>query len=86
MVFGKSSTQGKFKKCPKFKLSCWITKLKSMIILMILTSLKLVVHPLKDGVYPCTLWSRRTGDLCGHGNLTPDELHDWLAHYGLEEK
>lgn len=47
---------------------------------------KLVVHPLKDGVYPCTLWSRRTGDFCGSGNLTPDGLHEWLAHYGLEEK
>ncbi len=47
---------------------------------------KLVVYPLKDGTYPCMLWSRRTGDLCGHGNLTPDELHDLLAHYGLEEK
>lgn len=47
---------------------------------------KLVVYPLKDGVYPCTLWSRKTGDWCGSGNLTPDKLHDWLAHYGLKEK
>lgn len=47
---------------------------------------KLVVHPLKNGVYMCTLWSRRTGDFCGSGKLTSDELHDMLAHYGLEEK
>lgn len=47
---------------------------------------KLVVYPLKDGKYPCILWSTRTGDFCGSGNLTPDELHNWLAHYGLEEK
>lgn len=47
---------------------------------------KLVVYPLKDGVYPCFLWSTRTGDCCGSGSLTPDRLHDWLAHYGLEEK
>ena len=46
---------------------------------------RLVVHPLKDGVYPCTLWSRRTGDLCGSGDLTPDELHNWLVYYGIKE-
>lgn len=47
---------------------------------------KLVVYPLKGGQYPCTLWSRRTGDFCGGSSLTPDELHDFLAHYDLEEK
>jgi hypothetical protein len=47
---------------------------------------KLVIYPLKDRVYPFILWSRRTGDFCGHGHLTPDELHNWLVHYGLGEK
>lgn len=47
---------------------------------------KLVVYPLKNGVYTCILWSRRTGDMCGYYNFTPDELHNFLAHYGLKEK
>lgn len=47
---------------------------------------RLVVYPLENGAHPCTLWSRRTGELCGGGNLTPDELREWLAHYGLEEE
>ena len=46
---------------------------------------KLVVYPLKDGVHPYALWSRRTGDLCGNGTLTPERLHQWLEHYGLKE-
>lgn len=42
---------------------------------------KLIIGELKDGKYPVTLWSNDTGDFCGTGNMTPQQLTDFLIHY-----
>lgn len=46
---------------------------------------KLVVSdaPNKEGKYSCTLWSNTTGDYCGSGEMTAEELDELLSHYGL---
>ena len=46
---------------------------------------KLVVYDLKDEKYSVVLLSRRTGDCCGTGELTPQELSDYLKHYNIKE-
>lgn len=46
---------------------------------------KLVVYPLENGKHPVTLWCMDNGEFAGSGHLTPDELKDWLTHYGIKE-
>ena len=45
---------------------------------------KLVVYQLKDGKHPVTLWGMDNGEFAGSGELTPQELKDWLAHYNVK--
>ena len=40
----------------------------------------------EDGKYECTLWSTDTGDLCGSGRLSKDQINDLLEHYGVPER
>lgn len=47
---------------------------------------ELVVYEKVDGKYPVTLWSLDTGDFCGRGDMTTQELNDYLKHYGIEEE
>lgn len=47
---------------------------------------ELVVYEKVDGKYPVTLWSLDTGDFCGRGDMTTQELNDYLKHYGIEER
>ena len=44
---------------------------------------RLDVYPLENGKYPVTLWCMENGELAGTGNLTPQELKDFLAHYNI---
>lgn len=37
----------------------------------------------KSGKYHITLWSLRTGDFCGTGDLTRTEIEELLGHYGV---
>lgn len=37
----------------------------------------------ENGKYFCSLWSRDTGDCCGTGDLTENEIEEMLSHYGL---
>lgn len=37
----------------------------------------------QDDKYPCTLWSMDTGDFCGSGMMTYEEIKALLAHYGV---
>ncbi len=47
---------------------------------------KLVVYPLNEsGKHPVTLWCMENGELAGTGELTPEEVKDWLAHYGITD-
>ena len=47
---------------------------------------KLNVYEKIDGKYPVTLWSLDTGDYCGKVDMTPQELNDYLKHFGIEEE
>ena len=47
---------------------------------------ELVVFEKVDGKYPVTLWSLDTGDLCGSGQLTLQELNDYLKNFDIEER
>ena len=47
---------------------------------------RLVVGEMKDGKYHVTLWEMRHGEFAGSGNMTPEELNDYLAHFGIEER
>ena len=44
---------------------------------------KLVIEE-KDGKYYVQLWSMDTGDFCGSGEMTKDELDAFLKHYGIK--
>ena len=44
---------------------------------------KIVVEYVEDGKFHCQIWSMDTGDLCGHGDMTADELREFLHHYGI---
>ena len=41
---------------------------------------------IKNGKYPVQLWSRDTGDFCGSGDMTKDEVNDFLKHYGVDDR
>lgn len=47
---------------------------------------RLVVDIKENGKYPVTLWDMEHGEYCGHGNMTAQELNEFLAHYGIEER
>lgn len=47
---------------------------------------KLVVGESQNGKYPVTLWSMDTGDFCGNGELTPEQLNRYLEHFGIKER
>lgn len=47
---------------------------------------ELTVYEKVDGKYPVTLWSLDTGDFCGSGNMTTQELNDYLKHFVIEEE
>jgi hypothetical protein len=44
---------------------------------------KIVVESVKDGKFHCQIWSMDTGDFCGCGDKTADELREFLHHYGI---
>lgn len=35
--------------------------------------------------YPVTLWELAHGELCGSGEMTKEEINEFLAHYGITE-
>ena len=48
---------------------------------------KLIVNTIpKDGKYHVDLWSMDTGDWCGNGDMTKDELNDYLKHFGINDR
>lgn len=49
-------------------------------------SKRLVVGEPKDGKYPVTLWEMRHGEFCGSGEMTREELNDYLEHFGITER
>ncbi len=45
---------------------------------------KLVVSaPNETGKYPVILWEMLHGEFCGSGEMTREELNDYLAHFGI---
>jgi hypothetical protein len=48
---------------------------------------KLVVSdPNEQGKYPVTLWEMLHGEFCGSGEMTRDELNDYLKHFGISDQ
>ena len=47
---------------------------------------RLVVDIKENDKYPVTLWDMEHGEYCGSGNMTAQELNEFLAHYGIEER
>lgn len=47
---------------------------------------RLVVDEPKDGKYSVTLWEMRHGEFCGSGEMTREELNDYLEHFGITER
>jgi len=47
---------------------------------------ELLVYEKTNGKYYVTLWSLDTGDFCGSGHMTTQELNDYLKHFGVEEE
>lgn len=44
---------------------------------------KLCVYPLENGKHHVILWCMENGELAGSGYMTPEELKNYLAHYGI---
>lgn len=42
-----------------------------------------VEFPPIEGKYACSLWCADTGDYCGGGNATAEQIEQILNHYGL---
>jgi len=47
---------------------------------------ELVVGDKVGNKYPVTLWSLDAGDYCGRGDMTAQELNDYLEHFGIKER
>lgn len=47
---------------------------------------KLCVYEMENGKYPVTLWEMRHGEFAGSGNFTPQELNDYLDHFGVTDR
>lgn len=47
---------------------------------------EMIIKPKEDGTYDCQLWCLDTGNYCGSGNLTREQLNKLCEHYGLEER
>ena len=45
---------------------------------------KIVIGKKKNGKYLINLWDMQTGELCGFGEKKPEEMQDFLDHYGIE--
>jgi hypothetical protein len=45
----------------------------------------LLVEESHNGKHQFQLWSQDTGDFCGSGEFTPQELQDFLRHYGIKD-
>ncbi len=45
---------------------------------------RLIVFPLENGKHPVTLWCLDNGELAGSGDMTPQELKNWLEHYNIK--
>jgi len=43
-----------------------------------------IIYKREDGTYSTAIWSMNTGDLCGGGNMTKEEIIDFLKHYGIK--
>lgn len=43
------------------------------------------VEETDNNTYSCQIWSRDTGDFCGSGTLSKQELQDFLTHYGIRD-
>ena len=39
-----------------------------------------------EGKFPVHLWEMRHGEFCGHGEMTHEELNDYLEHFGITER
>ena len=39
----------------------------------------------KNGKYNFSLWSLQTGDFCGNGEKTKEDIDDFLKHYKIED-
>ncbi len=47
---------------------------------------RIVVGIKKNSKYPITLWDMEHGEYCGSGNVTAQELNEFLEHYGIKER
>lgn len=47
---------------------------------------KIVIFEPKDDKYPFELWSNQTGDWCGNGKKTKEELNEYFEHYHVFER
>ena len=39
----------------------------------------------ENGNYSFTLWSNRTGDFCGSGEKTKEQIKKYLKHYNIKD-
>ena len=42
---------------------------------------KLVVYPKQNDKYPISIWNNETGDYCGSGEITEEQLNEFFKHY-----
>lgn len=41
--------------------------------------------PNENGKYNFTLWNAQTGDFCGQGEKTKEDVEDFLKHYKIQD-
>lgn len=42
--------------------------------------------PNDEGKYPVTLWCRTNGEYAGSGEMTRQEINDYLEHFGVGDR
>jgi hypothetical protein len=47
---------------------------------------QLNVYEMVNNKYPVELWATRYGEYCGSGEMTKQELNDYLEHFGITER
>lgn len=45
---------------------------------------KIIIDNIQNNEYHVLLFSNDTGDLCGQGKMTKQELTEYLSHYGIK--
>ena len=47
---------------------------------------RIVIYDEKEGKYPFSLWDMEHGEFCGYGQMTVEQLNEFLKEYNINER